>query len=144
MNPIVRNIIAVIAGFLVGGIVNSGLVNLGPMVIKLPPAVDMTSVEGLKDGMSQLQARHFIFPFLAHSLGTFVGAMVTALLAARRKKTLAYLIGILFFIGGAINVAMLDAPMWFNTVDLLLAYMPMAYLGALVAIPSKNHQHKTM
>jgi hypothetical protein len=30
-------------------------------------------------------------------------------------------------------VFMLPSPMWFNTVDLVVAYIPMAYLGGMIA-----------
>jgi hypothetical protein len=32
-------------------------------------------------------------------------------------------------IGGAMEVANLSAPLWFNVLDLVMAYIPMAYLG---------------
>jgi hypothetical protein len=39
-------------------------------------------------------------------------------------------IGVLFLAGGISMVFMVpNAPMWFNSIDLILAYIPMAYLG---------------
>jgi hypothetical protein len=35
----------------------------------------------------------------------------------------------MFLLGGIANVAMLPAPLWFSALDLLLAYLPMAWLG---------------
>jgi hypothetical protein len=34
--------------------------------------------------------------------------------------------------GGIIMVSTLSSPLWFTLLDLILAYMPMAYLGALL------------
>ena len=129
MNPIVKNILAVIAGLLVGSIVNMGIVMISGSVIAPPEGGDITTMEGLKATMHLFEPKHFIFPFLAHAIGTLVGAFVAAKIAATKKMTMALLIGVFFFIGGAINVSMLGGPLWFTVLDLVMAYIPMAYLG---------------
>ena len=129
MNPIVKNILAVIAGLLVGSIVNMGIVMISGSIIAPPEGGDITTMEGLKATMHLFEPKHFIFPFLAHAIGTLVGAFVAAKIAATKKMTIALLIGVFFFIGGAINVSMLGGPLWFTVLDLVTAYIPMAYLG---------------
>ena len=80
-----------------------------------------------------LTAEHFIFPFLAHALGTLVGAFAAALIAGSNKKVFSLVIGGLFLIGGiAINYK-LSGPIWFTLLDIVLAYIPMAFLGWLAA-----------
>jgi len=133
MNPILQNILAVIAGAIIGGAVNMGIVMLGPSIIPPPEGVDTTTMEGLKAGMQLFEAKHFITPFLAHALGTLVGAFVTAKIAKTHKMKLALAIGVWFLLGGAMAAYMLPAPMWYNVVDLLLAYIPMAYFGGKLA-----------
>ena len=129
MNPILKNIGAVVAGLVVGSIVNMGIVMLSGFVIAPPEGGDITTMEGLKATMHLFEPKHFIFPFLAHAIGTLVGAYVAAKLAATRNMTMALIIGVFFFIGGSINVSMLGGPLWFTVLDLALAYIPMAYLG---------------
>ena len=129
MKNIIRNILAVIAGLLVGGKVNMTLIELSPKIIPSPAGVDVTTEAGLKAGIHLFEPKHFIMPFLAHALGTFIGALIASLIAANNNLRIALGIGIVFFIGGTIMVFMLPAPMWFNIVDLVLAYIPMAYLG---------------
>lgn len=133
MNPIVKNILAVIAGLVVGSIVNMGIVMISGSVIAPPEGGDITTMEGLKATMHLFEPKHFIFPFLAHAIGTLVGAFVAAKIAATKKMTMALLIGVFFFIGGAINVSMLGGPLWFTVLDLVMAYIPMAYLGGKFA-----------
>ncbi len=133
MNPIVKNILAVIAGLLVGSIVNMGIVMISGSVIAPPEGGDITTMEGLKATMHLFEPKHFIFPFLAHAIGALVGAFVAAKIAATKKMTMALLVGVFFFIGGAINVAMLGGPLWFTVLDLVMAYIPMAYLGGKFA-----------
>ena len=128
-----KNVLAVIGGVLVGGVVNTALVVVGPLIIPPPAGVDMTTAEGLQAGMPLLQARHFVFPFLAHAVGTLVGAAVTARLAASRHRQLALVVGVVFLLGGVAAARMIPAPAWFVALDLLVAYLPMAWLGAHVA-----------
>lgn len=133
MNPIVKNILAVVAGLVVGSIVNMGILMLSGSVIEPPEGGDITTMEGLKATMHLFEPKHFIFPFLAHALGTLVGAFIAVKLSATRKMTMALIIGICFFVGGSINVTMLGGPLWFTVLDLVMAYIPMAYLGGKLA-----------
>lgn len=133
MNPIIKNILAVIAGLVAGSIVNMSLIMISSSVIPPPEGADVTTVEGLKASMHLFTPINFLFPFLAHALGTFFGALITALIAATRKMALALLIGVFFLAGGIANVMMLPSPLWFTIVDLVGAYIPMAYLGGMVA-----------
>lgn len=129
MNPTLKNILAVVAGLLIGSVVNMGLIMISGKIIPPPEGADVTTMEGLKASMHLMQPKHFLFPFLAHALGTFVGAALAATLAATRKMRLAIVIGIIFLVGGITNVFMLPSPMWFNVVDLVGAYIPMAWIA---------------
>jgi hypothetical protein len=68
-------------------------------------------------------------PFLAHAVGTLAGALVAYLVAATYKAPLAYLIGALFLCGGVAASFMIPAPAWFIALDLVVAYLPMAWLA---------------
>ena len=129
MNPTVRNILAVVAGIVIGSIVNGGLINVGGHVIPPPPGADLNTMEGMKASMHLFGPGHFLFPFLAHALGTLAGAAVAAYIAATRKFHLARLIGVVFLAGGLSMVLMLPSPLWFDILDLAGAYLPMAWLG---------------
>ncbi|MEH6770700.1 hypothetical protein [Maribacter arcticus] len=133
MNPTLKNVLAVVAGLIIGSIVNMGIIMISGSIIPPPEGGDITTIEGLKATMHLFEPKHFIFPFLAHALGTLVGAFLATKIAATRKQLMALLIGVFFLIGGTINISMLDGPMWFNALDLILAYIPMAYLGWMLA-----------
>ena len=129
MNPMVRNILAVLAGALIGGTINMLIIILSDGIIPLPPGVDATDPESLKSSMHLFEPRHFIFPFLAHSLGTLVGAVITVKLAASHHMKLALLIGVFFLIGGIANTFMISPPTWYAVLDIVAAYLPMGWLG---------------
>lgn len=133
MNPILRNILGILTGIVVGSIVNGLLISLSPHIIAPPAGYDLTTEEGLQAGMAVMQPKHFLMPFLAHALGTFIGAFLAAKIAATSKLGIALAIGFIFMIGGIMMVMMLPSPLWFDATDLALAYIPMAYLGARLA-----------
>lgn len=137
MNPVLRNIIAVLVGLVVGSLVNMGIIMISGSVIPPPEGADVTTSEGLKAAMHLFQPKHFIMPFLAHALGTFVGALLAAVIAANRKLLFAMVIGIFFLAGGVANVLMLPSPIWFTVIDLAGAYLPMAYFAAKL-VPVKH------
>jgi hypothetical protein len=131
---IVRNILAVIAGCFIGGIVNMSIITISGSLIPPPEGADVTTVEGLKASMHLFQPINFLMPFLAHAFGTFVGAIFAALIAASHKVIFAISIGAFFLIGGIASVFMLPSPMWFTALDLIVAYIPMGYFaGKLIS-----------
>lgn len=133
MHPTSRNILAVLAGLVVGGIVNMGIVSVGPYLVPLPEGADVSTTETLRESMKLFRPVHFLPPFLAHALGTLAGAFVAARLAASHPLPLAMVIGACFLAGGIAAVNMLGGPTWFIAADLLLAYLPMGWLGAALA-----------
>lgn len=133
MNPIIRNILAFIAGWIAGSIVNMGLVKAGHILLPIE-GIDPNDMEALAEVMPDLGFEYFIFPFLAHAIGTLVGAMVTALLAASHRKKLSMSIGVLFLLGGIMVNYMISGPLWFTISDIVFAYIPMAWIGTKIAI----------
>ena len=134
MSTWLRVVLAVVLGIVVGSVVNMALITVSGQVIPLPSGADVTTTAGLKASMHLFEPKHFLFPFLAHAVGTFAGAFVAALLAPARSRTAALVVGGFFLLGGLASVFMLPAPPWFSVVDLLLAYLPAAWLGHRLAV----------
>ncbi len=128
-----RNLLATIAGLFIGGCVNMLLVTVGPHVVPPPAGVDMSDVKSMAESIHLLDARHFVFPFLAHALGTLVGSAVAYLLATGKRIAYSYVVGVLFLTGGIAASTMIPAPKWFISLDLVVAYLPMAWLGGTIA-----------
>ena len=139
MHPFLKSILIVVVAIIIGSLVNTGFVYLGPLLIPPPSGLDLTTEEGLLAAMPLMEPKHFLFPFLAHALGSFIGAFIAARFSENRKKTKALIIGAVFLIGGIQMVMLLPTtPVWFIAVDLLLAYIPFAYLGYLLATGNKE------
>lgn len=100
MHPNIRIVLAIIAGLIAGSVVNMGLVMGGAEIIPPPAGVDVTNVESLKSSIHLFEFKHFIVPFLAHALGTLVGAFVVSKIAASYKIALTLVIGVCFLLGG--------------------------------------------
>jgi len=133
MNPILKNIIAVIAGIIFGSLVNMGIINISGSVIPSPEGSDVTTIEGLKASMNLFEPKHFIMPFLAHALGTFAAAFLATKIAASHQMKIALSIGILYLAGGITTIILLPSPLWYSILDLAGAYIPMAYLAGTLA-----------
>ena len=122
----IKNIFAFITGVVVGMIVNMGLIILSSSLIPTPEGFD--SMNAINWDLN-----NFIFPFLAHALGTLVGAFLAAKITNSYQLLLAMSIGVFFLIGGVTMVYILPAPVWLICTDLIVAYIPMGYLGWIIA-----------
>lgn len=126
---ILRNILSVIVGAFIGGFVNMGLIMSSDSIISLPEGIEPGNMDSLAANMHLFEPVNFIMPFLAHALGTLVGAFLAAKIAATYKLRFALAIGVLFLIGGVQMAMALPSPLWFDGIDVVLAYIPMAWLG---------------
>lgn len=133
MKIIFRNILSVIFGAVLGSFVNMGIIVFGGSIVPPPEGADVVTMEGLKASMHLFQPIHFLMPFLAHAVGTLFGSLITTIVAASHKEKFSLAIGFLFLIGGVANIFMLPSPLWFSVLDVVVAYIPMAFLGFKIA-----------
>ena len=107
-----RNIAAVIAGLVVGMIVNLALIQLNTVFFPLPDGVDMTNTAQMKDAIQEMPAAAWILVFAAHLGQAFVGGWVAARFGASHRMMLAMIVGVLSLAGGIANAVMLSTPAW--------------------------------
>ncbi len=129
----VKNFFAIPAGLVFGSLVNMGVLSVGTKLIPPPVGADTMSMEGLKASMHLFQPVHFLSPLLAHALGTLTGAWLAVIMSSTRSMRNAWIIAGFFLLGGVINISMLPSPVWFSVTDLIVAYLPMAWLGGRAA-----------
>ena len=121
LKQIFPNIGIIIVGIISGSIVNMIIIVLGSFIF--PLSENLEPMNALNWNF-----KYFIFPFLAHSFGTFLGSYFVSKLS-KSNIIFSLIIGIYFLFGGIYMVQILPAPMWFISVDLLLCYIPMSLLG---------------
>lgn len=126
---IIRNILAVVIGFLIGNVVNFAVLSAGHALMPPPAGFDGSSMEGVASTIHLLRPIDFIVPFFAHALGPFAGVLSAMFIAASGRKTIAVILGALFLLGGIAANIMIPAPAWYRVVDLVFAYIPTAWLA---------------
>ena len=134
---VIKVIIGLLLGLFIGMMVNGSLINIGMKVFPFPNGVNFSTPEGMK-AFSTLPLHYYIFPFLAHALGSLTGCLAALLVFKENAKKFVYLIGFLFFIGGVMAVNIINAPVWFDVLDLSLAYLPMAWLSLQSKLAKKT------
>ncbi len=133
MNNTVKNILIVIGGLVVGNVAIMAVMYLGNTIIDWPVGVDPNNMESIKSNLHLFQPYHFIFPFLSHAIGALSASYCVAKLATSHQFRLSMIVGSIFLVAGIMNIFMLKHPFWFIPVDLILAYIPMAFLGYKLA-----------
>ncbi len=129
MNPTLRNILGFIAGLITGNVVNMIIIIAGTAIVGLPEGVEPMDPESIKANMDAFEVKHFLVPLLAHALGTLIGVFVGAKIMVGSKMPWCLVLGALFLAAGIWNVMDMGGPDWFNITDLIVAYIPMAWLG---------------
>jgi hypothetical protein len=129
MRSTIINILSILVGVLIGGIVNMAIVMSGSFLIAPPQGADLTTEKGLLAAMPLMEPKHFLMPFLAHAIGSFVAAYLATRFSKTKAIRIPIIIAALFFIGGLMDILQLHAPIWFSCTDLALAYFPMAFLA---------------
>ena len=118
---------------------NGAIINISSKVIAPPKGFDLKTMEGLQAAMPQMGPEHFLFPFLAHAMGTLISAILISRFLKSQELIFSMMAGILFLLGGVSMVIMLPStPIWFVLVDLIGAYIPIAYLGYKLVLRSKK------
>jgi len=122
MKTIIKNILVLLGGYVFGSMVNMGLIIVGDQLIPL--------VNGMNPmDATMWEIKYFLFPFLAHAIGTLSGAFIVAKYTISYHMILAICISIFFLLGGIFMVFIMPAPVWFIVTDLSLAYIPMGWYG---------------
>jgi len=130
MNPILKNVLVFIAAAAIGGFINAKIIEYSGSIVPLPEGVDPENVDSIRENIHRYSVPNLLMPFLAHALGTLVGAFLVAKFAVSHQLKLALGIGALFIIGGIIMIYLIpETPIWLIILDLVGAYFLMGWLG---------------
>ncbi|MGB0480008.1 MAG: hypothetical protein ACPGHD_04100 [Flavobacteriaceae bacterium] len=129
MNPFLRNGLAVLLGIFIGAIINFAVIFLSSYIVTPPTGVDVTNVDSVKANIGLYKPIHFLFPFLAHALGTLAGAVMAIKISNSKKTKVGFIVALVFLYGGVSMVTQVPSPLWFSIFDLAVAYIPMAWIA---------------
>ena len=108
-----RNVLAVLGGSIVGGVLNMGLIQLNMHVFfPMPADVDMNKPEQFNAYLATLPTLAFVVVLIAHLGQSFVGGWVAARFGASRPMLLAMIVGVLTLAGGIMAMMMIKGPNW--------------------------------
>ena len=124
-NYMIRNILAVITGLLIGNIAIMGLHYLAMVFYPLPDFVDMNDMKAIAEYIRIAPLGSLLFVMLAHIGGTFMAGISTSLIS--KNIIPIYIIGVFFTLTGIYNLYMLPHPLWFNIE--VFFYFPAAIYG---------------
>jgi hypothetical protein len=126
-----RNILAVVAGFILANLVIVGVEMVSSLIYRPPPGFNPRDPEAMRELMAVMPAGAWLMVALAWFLGTAVGAAVAVRIGRQAPAALAVVIGSLLLAAGVANMLMLPHPGWF--VPAGLAMFPLgAYVGLLI------------
>lgn len=135
MNPIVRNIIAVLVGILLFMVGITGLHGLSSLLIEMPPfpegeAATPEVLATLIEGLGPVQ---MLCALVSHIGGTFFGAWMAALISRDGKLIVPLVVALFAMAGGVMNVFVTPGqPLWFIVADISL-YLPAGLLAGRLA-----------
>jgi hypothetical protein len=135
MNPLLRSVLAVLAGLVVC-VVLIMCVQMAGMLLYPPPAdVDLSDREVLKELIAKAPVPALLLVLASYFVGVLAGSWVAGRLAGRAALIHGLIVGMFFFGLAVMNLSMYPHPLWFTVVCLGL-FLPAAWLGAwLVPTP---------
>jgi len=129
----IRNIVAVVGGLVVGMAVNMSLVMLNAYVLfPMPEGTDMNDPEQMNAWVATLPTAAFFVVIAAHLGQSFVGGWVAARLGSSRPMLLAMIVGLASLAGGIMSMMSIKGPAWF-VIELPL-YLVVAWLAGRMEV----------
>ena len=136
MNPLLRSILAVLAGIVVCAVVIAGVEIVGMLAYHPPTDLDPNDREAMARWLGEAPVGALLFVLAAYAVGTLCGSWVAGRLAGR-APVLHGLIVAMFFLGASVvNLIRLPHPLWFAVACLGL-FLPVAWLGGRLASPRR-------
>lgn len=108
-----RRILAVIAGIIVGSIGIWLIERLGHSLYPLPAGLKPTDMEGFKTYVENLPFMGKFIVILGYALGALLSGFVATKVANNNKPTAAIICGIIFMFFTIYNMVVLPTPAWF-------------------------------
>ncbi len=135
--PVLLGFLGVVVGTIVGMFIMMGLHMASTVVYPPPEGVDFMdqSPEGMKrlqEWFGTLPAGAFLLATFCHGLGCMSGAIIAAFISGRRTLVPVGIVGVIFTLGGIMNLSSIPHPSWFPFVDVPIYLIFAMTAGALL------------
>lgn len=135
MPAILKSIVAVIGGVVLGFIVIFVVQNISSAMYSLPEGVRMDDRDALARAMSALPLGAFLLVLLSYAMGSLLGGWTAARYAPSSPVAHAVAVGVLLTITGLMNLMAFRHPTWFIVLN-VPEFVFFAWLGGLAGRPS--------
>lgn len=132
MNPMVRSILAVVAGMLVAFVLIVCVEMIGMRVYPPPTDMDPRNIESIKSAMARIPLGAMLFVLLAYTVGSVAGGWVAARFAPSAGLSHAMFVAALLFGAGLMNLMTVPHPVWFWVASSAIYFLG-AWSGAQAA-----------
>ncbi|MGQ0650610.1 MAG: hypothetical protein ACT4P7_23975 [Gemmatimonadaceae bacterium] len=112
MSPMVRNIVAVVVGVIVGFVVIMAAQYINSLFFPPPPGTDLSDPNAMAAMLRQMSTGAFVGLVLGYLLGPTAGCYAAVRLAGDRPFATARLVALVFIIGGIFNFRAYPHPTW--------------------------------
>lgn len=116
--PLVKTILAVIAGVIAGGAIVFVTEVVGHSLYPPPADINLADPEDVKRLMANLPAGAFLMVLVGWFLGSFAGAFIAYSIS--RKAIAAWTVAAIFILFTAMNFMMIPHPAWMIAAGLLI------------------------
>lgn len=107
-----RNILVVIAAFILGGIAVFSLEAVGHNIYPIPPDLDTTNYEQLAAYVQTAPPGALICVLIAQSAGSIIGGATCGFLGRKRVTILSLVYGCIALAMAGLNVILIPHPIW--------------------------------
>ena len=135
----IRTILAVVVGLVVGMAFNMGMVVLNTALHPMPEGVDFNDAEGMSTYIAGLPLMALVLILVAHVGQAFIGGLVAAAIGRSASMVAAMIVGVLSMLAGIANLMSMPLPawMWFEMPLYLLA----AWFAARIVLGWRAGKH---
>jgi hypothetical protein len=121
-----RNILAVFAGIIVGSICIWGVETLNHLLYPFPKGIKPDDMEGFKNYIETLPFLGKFMVIVGYALGAVVSGFIATKVAKSEKPNLAIICGVIFLCFTIYNMSVLPTPIWFWILGVLVWVLVLA------------------
>ncbi|WP_411812512.1 hypothetical protein ACLB9Y_05230 [Chryseobacterium scophthalmum] len=115
-----KKILAVVAGIIVGSICVWAVETLNHMLYPYPEGMKLGDMEGFKNYIETLPFLGKFMVIIGYALGALVSGFIATKISKDGKPTAALICGIIFLVFTIYNMTVLPTPIWFWVLGILV------------------------